>query len=279
MHAKGYYRKFFYDSAIVETNNLQEHERVIGYWLSTFVRKEFPELFLELIQNNHQRLTPTFTQLLGHSVWTDDKKSLDTEFATWVSLLLSQGEQALQQNMWAYLLQRCRIPQHTGVAMRLFELLTEPRLHLRRSFAYPDIISEKEKNTTKREEKKVDREIVWPRESQHWLNEAWQKVFRHNLTHLAEPLALVVTKQLTFAYLLLRSEHRTSEAFDILSWHRKSIAPHEQNHHSLHECLSILVDVARDVLDHWFHNAPTRAQAQMEAWWSSKIPLLRRLLN
>lgn len=277
MNAKNYFNNFFSETVTSEAKDLQSHERVIGYWLSTFVRKKFPELLLELIQIRHQRLAPSFANLLGHAVWVDERKAVDSDFATWVSLLLSQGEQTLQQSMWAYLLQKCKIPEHTSVALRLFELLTEPRLHLQKHFDFPEIVVGKKKRPRKKKSKKVDREIVWPRESQHWLKEAWKKVFEQNLTHVAEPLALVVTKQLTFAHLLLRSEHRANESFDVLSWERKSIAPHEQNFDSLHECLSVLIDVARDILVHWFNTSPSRAEAQRESWWSSKIPILRRL--
>lgn len=277
MHAKGYFNNLFSDTAIVDLKNMQKHELVIGNWLSIYVRKIFPELLLELIEIHHQRLTPVFTQLLGSAVWVDDKKSPDPYFATWVSLLLAQGEQALQLSMWAYLLQKCKIPQHASVALRLFELLTEPRLHLRKHFDFPEIVGETKKRAKKRKAKKVDREVAWSGESPYWLNEAWQKVFQQNLAHIAEPLMLVVTKQLTFAHLLLRSEQRASETFDVLSWHRKSIAPHEQNQDSIYECLSVLVDAARNILDHWFKNDPARAKTQMETWWSSKIPLLSRL--
>ena len=277
MNAKGYFKNLFGDTAIVDTKNTEDYERVIGNWLSIYVRKRFPELLLEMIEVHHQRLTPLFTQLLGSAVWVDDKKAPDPYFATWVSLLLSQGEQALQQTMWAYLLQKCKIPQHTSVALRLFELLTEPRLHLRKHFDFPEIVTQTKKRTKKRKTRKVDREVGWSRESPYWLNEAWQKVFQQNLVYIAEPLMLVVTKQLTFAHLLLRSEDRASETFDILSWHRKSIAPHEQNHDSIYECLSVLVDAARNILDHWFKNDPARAKTQMDTWWSINTPLLRRL--
>jgi hypothetical protein len=39
----------------------------------------------------------------------------------------------------------------------------------------------------------------------------------------------------------------------------------------------VLVDLLRDVLLHWFEVNLTRARAQIEAWWSSEIPLLQRL--
>ena len=279
MHEKGCFKDFFADVAAADSNDrLQNHEHIIAIWLSTFARKKFPELLLEIIQTHHQRLTRPFAQILAHAVWADNTKCLDSKFSAWVSLLLSQGEHILQQDTWAYLLQKCQIPEHTGVALRLFELLTEPQFYLRKRFDFPEIsIENGKRKATKKKAKKVDYEIVWRNGARHWLDETWKKAFQPNLTYLAEPLALVVTKQLTFAHLLLRVENRASSSFDVLSWHRKSIAPHEQNHDELHEISSVLVDAARDLLVHWFRTNPTRAQAQMEIWWSSKIALLRRL--
>ena len=92
MHAKGYFKGFFGDTATADSaDQLKDHERVVAYWLSTFVRKQFPELLLELIQTHNQRLTRPFTQLLGHAIMVDDKKSPDPRFSARVSLLLSQA--------------------------------------------------------------------------------------------------------------------------------------------------------------------------------------------
>jgi hypothetical protein len=97
MNAKGYLKAFFAESK----EDLQGHERVIAHWLSTFVRRKHPELLLEIIQGQHQRLARSFTQIFGQVVWAEEKKYPDPNFSTWVSLLLSQGEQALSQQMWA----------------------------------------------------------------------------------------------------------------------------------------------------------------------------------
>ena len=164
------------------------------------------------------------------------------------------------------------------MALRLFELLTEPRIHLQNHFDFPEILAPVEKNkSANKKPKKIDYEIEWPEESRHWLDEAWKKVFQPHLIFLAEPLVMVVTKQLTFAHLILRGEEGTKHSFDILSWYRKSIAPHEQNRDTLHECLSVLIDAARDILVHWLNTNPARGRAQMEVWWASQFPLLRRL--
>jgi SIR2-like domain/Domain of unknown function (DUF4020) len=274
LNAKGYFKVFFSHS----TNEFQIHERVSAHWLSSFVRKNHPELFLEIIQNNQRQPNSSFTHIFGHAIWVDDKKSPDPRFSTWVAFLISQGEQALPHERWAYLLQNCRIPEHTGIALRLFEFITTPRLRLKKHFDFPALLSNGKKNKkTSISPKKVDCEIDWPESAKHWLAEAWKNIFKPNIHLLADPLALIATKQLTLASLLLRGEKTPNDTFDVFSWHRSSIMPHEQNHDDFHECLSTLIDIARDVLDFWFKTDPSRAHAQLEAWWSLNTPLLKRM--
>lgn len=201
MNAKGSFKALFGESEM----GLKEYDLVIGKWLSTFVRKRHPELLLEMIREQRQRLSRAFTQILGHAIWAEQSKVPDPLFSTWVSLLLMQGERALPQEIWAYLLQKCRIPEDTGVALRLFELLTTPQVHFRRRFDISEIVENVTGKTPKRTSSKlVDYEIVWPEGSKHSLDEAWKNVFKDKLALLADALALLATKQLTLAHMLLR---------------------------------------------------------------------------
>jgi len=274
LDSKGYFKIFFVDTSA----ELQNHERVIACWLCSFVRRKHPELLLELIQRNHQRLSRSFTEILGDTMQFEDKKYIDSKFSVWVSILLSQGERALSNTRWAWLLQKCRIPEDAGIALRLFEILTTPQIHLRQHFDYFNLILEdSDKPRERKSRRKVDYEIIWPDGSRHWLDEAWKSVFRPHLNLLANPLALFATKQITVAHIMLRGVGKTDEYLDVLSWQRRSIAEHGQNRHGLHECLSMLVDCARDVLLYWGEADPSRAAAQIQEWWFSKLPLLQRI--
>ena len=276
MRAHGYFKSFFVNG-VSHAQPLQAFERVIGRWLCSFVRRRFPELLLELIEANHQQLSPEFGELLRHNLWVEQKKSPDPRFAIWVSILLSQGTRALSNDLWAYLLQECKIPEHMGVAIWIVELLTTPVLRLEKHFTFAlpkpgDVQVRKKPN-----EKKVDFSVTWPEESTHWLQEAWEKIFQPNLFENGDALVALADRQLNAAHLLLRQAKRANEHYDPLSWERSSIGPHEQNDSPLHECLSLLVDIARGVLDFWLKANPERAKAQIDAWWMAKPLLLRRL--
>lgn len=274
MSAKGYFKVFFADSK----SDLQQCQRVVASWLSTFVRRKHPELLLEIIQAEKQRLSMAFTKIFRHFLWTEARNSPDPNFSTWVSLLLSQGEQVLSHDSWAYLLQECRIPKDSGVALRLFELLTTPQVHLRKYWDFSKIAAEGGRmNLKPLSKKKVDYEVAWPEGATHWLDTVWGTQIKPNLGLMAEPVTLLATKQITLAHQLLRGVGKSGRYIDTLSWSINSIAEHEQNHRDHQECLSRLVDLLRDVSLHWFKVNPARARTQVEAWWSSEIPLLQRL--
>ncbi|HVM59956.1 MAG TPA: SIR2 family protein [Verrucomicrobiae bacterium] len=276
MEDRGYFKPFFSGSAGPAVQ-LQPHEAVAAAWVCTIVRRKFPSLLLELIEKHHQRLSAQFAQIFGHKLWTESRRTPDPYFSTWMSILLSQGYHILDGAHWAYLLQECRIPDHTAVALRILEYMTCPEVQLQKRFDYSQPARTGKNERGKNPPRTVDYGVEWPEQSRHWLEETWKKTLQPNLPSLAEPLALLATKQLTSAHLLLRGLNRASSFFDSTSWSRSSIAEHEQDRDPLEPCLSMLIDIARDVMLHWFHTNPERGGAQIKIWWSSDVPLLRRL--
>lgn len=279
MEKRELFSPFFASNQSGPKSDFTTTQRIIGWWVCSFIRLQHPQLLLELIQRNQGRLSLPFADILGHQLWTKDGKPTDPLFGTWAALLLARGEHALPQSSWAYILQKCEIPAHTAVALRIFELLTTPQLHLERGWAFElgELIDDDEPEKKKKPKRKADYTLHWPPESDHWLEQAWNMVFRPSLAALSEPLVTLVTKQLTMGHLLLRDSGKASDEYDSLSWSISSIAPHEQNRHPLHKCVSILVNIARELLDHWMTSDRPRALAQIEAWWRSGVPLLHRL--
>ena len=274
MHDHGYFNALFEDGTSAAKPE-DAHQRVLAHWLCSYVRRRYPDLLLDLIQTHRQRLSRGFSQMLAQVLWTEQSKTPDPRFAVWVSVLLSQGRGAASENVWAYLLTECRLPQHLGVALRLFELLTTPEIHVEKSWDLSSFATDTQ-DTSKPARKKVDYSIRWPEEAKHWLPKAWTGVFRPHLPGIAESLATVVSKQIAHAHLLLRGVGKASERYDRLSWGRSSIAPHEQDNSPLEESFSCLVDILRDILLHWIQNDPPRARMQVEVWWATKLPLFRR---
>ena len=273
MHERGYFDAFFNDT----TPNAMtvESQSVLARWLCSDVRQRFPDVLLNIIREHHQRLTLEFSRILAHHLWVDQSNKPDKRFATWVSVLLSQGKDVVPDDIWGYLLDECRLPEHAGVALSLFEFLTTPEIRIEEGWDWSSLIA-KDGNTKKQRKTKVDFSIGWLHESRHQLNETWTKVFEPHLPEIADSLSQIIVKQFTHAYLLLRGVGKKYEQFDYLSQTRSSIASHEQNDFPLDECISCLIDILRDIFDYWIKNDPSRARLQAEAWWSTKLPLLMR---
>jgi hypothetical protein len=272
MDQRGYFTPFFNDGKQIEDCNkkLEPNENVIAYWLCSFVRKAYPETLLALLEKNNQAFNINFAKILAHELWTKRDKFDDPRFNTWVSLLISNGPNIISPEIWAYILKECKLPENTGVALKILEFLTTPELHLRKPFS---ILPLKETDTVK----KVDYEIEWPPESDYWLKETWEKIFRPAIPELGDELMALAVKQLSSAHLLLKGVSKANEYYDSLSGSRSSIAPHVQNRDTIHICLFVLIDAAREILEYWLNNDPYKGEYYIHVWDKSNVPLLKRL--
>ncbi len=107
----------------------------------------------------------------------------------------------------------------------------------------------------------------------HWLDEAWKKVFVPLLPQHAPELLDLAVRQ-------LRDAHRLAGAlqlgFDALSFGRSAIEPHPQD--EFREVADVLIDAARDSLEHLLHASPQEgAAAAVERLARAREPILRRL--
>ncbi|MFK5689196.1 SIR2 family protein [Ornithinimicrobium sp. LYQ92] len=106
----------------------------------------------------------------------------------------------------------------------------------------------------------------------HWLDEAWKKVFIPLLPQHAPELLDLAVRQ-------LRDAHRLGGAlqpgFDGLTFGRSAIEPHSQD--DFRDAADVLIDIARDSLEHLLHTSPRETAAMVERLARAKEPLLRRL--
>jgi hypothetical protein len=273
MHDHGYFKPFF-ENTTASSESHGSPQWVLAHWLCSYVRRRHPDRLLDLVQM-HQRLSRGFTQILAQALWVEHSKKADRRFPVWISILLSQDRDAVREDIWAYLLTECHLPEHLGVALRIFELLTTPEIRVDKSWDFSSFTSDAN-DASKPAKRKVDYSIQWPGESRHWLSKAWIDIFKPHLPEIAESLVQVIIKQLTHAYLLLHGVGRASDRYDRLSCGRSSIAPHGQDDLQLQECFSCLVDILREIILHWIATDPQRARMQAKVFWSTKLPLFKR---
>jgi hypothetical protein len=167
----------------------------------------------------------------------------------------------------------CRIPDDSAVALRLLEMITAPDILVKEPFAFP-VTGEGDEESAKLQ--KSDFAVIWRGEGKHWLNKAWETIFRPNLLLIGDSLSHILIKHLTQSHLLLRGVGKSDDHYDRLSWGRSSIAPHEQNDSPLEEVYAFLVEALRELFDHWIKSQPARARIQANIWWSGNVPILRR---
>lgn len=281
MEQKKLFEPFFSATGTYRRGDILNHQQVLGAWLCNYVRQTHPDLLFDLIRRNNGIMSGAFANMLGHALFNQPKTSPDPNYGTWLSLLVAQGSSTMDGRFWGYLLLKCEIPQHTAIALRLFEELTTANLCIDRYWSIP--LSEEETDADGKAEHvpnspRVDFQVQWSREADNTLHEGWETVLKPQMIPLSEPLCAIATKHLIAAHQLLRSVGKANVGFDRLNWSISSIAPHPQNRDSLHRILSLLVTVLRELLDQWLKVNRPRALGQMEAWWAAEAPLLRRLV-
>ena len=106
----------------------------------------------------------------------------------------------------------------------------------------------------------------------HWLDEAWKKVFIPLLPQHAPDLLDLAVRQLRDANRLAGA---LQPGFDALSFGRSAIEPHPQD--EFREVADVLIDAARDSLEHMLQASPHEAAAMVERLARAQEPILRRL--
>ncbi len=184
-------------------------------------------------------------------------------FGKWVSFLLSTTREDVWSDPLGLLLNNCHYPEDKETAILLFDYITHPRINLRRHFS----LSNDDCSL-------VDIEISLQKET-YWLNDAWNKMFKPNLSYFAEKLVSIVESHLRLANIILRSIGKASEQWDEISFSRHAIESHEQDKNRSDNV--ILIDTARDIIDFLFINLPSQASHIIESWSNSSVPILQRL--
>lgn len=271
MDKREYFKALFNDGKQGSdlNNKLKPNELVLARWLCSSVRKKYPETLLRIIRKHNEDFNYEFAKEFAHALWTDGDDFEDPRFNIWVELLLKLGANVIPPVVWAYILSKCKLPDNTGIALKIFDILTTPKIHLTTPFRIsPDDASS--------EMLKVDYEIEWPQESDHWLKEIWEKIFKPGIPKYGDSLMSLSARQLSHAHLLLRDAGKVYENFDLLSRQRKSIAPHEQDHENYHVCLHVLVNAIREIVEYWTEHHPAKVSYYVDMWRESRIPIFTR---
>ncbi len=107
---------------------------------------------------------------------------------------------------------------------------------------------------------------------EYWLTEAWTKVFTPMLTDHAPDLLDLAVRQIRATY---RLAHLLQPGFDPIGFGRSAMEPHPQDR--FRDPHDMLIDAARDSLEHLLHAQPQHAARQIDLFASAPEAMLRRL--
>jgi hypothetical protein len=176
----------------------------------------------------------------------------------WIPVLI---ENALPngQDWLEFALAKSTLPEDRDAALLLFDYLTEPHLVPKPSFglgAAP----------------RFDVEI---RGDDYWLREAWTKLLQPNLASIVDDVLASTETHLRKAHSLLAAAGQANPRWDPVSFGRSSIAAHPQDRYG--DKIGILIDAARDAIEHVAAADVSAAAARYDIWSTSDVPILRRL--
>jgi len=254
------------DRLFLSTGATSDTDAIFAGWIATrFACAHADEVFA-LLQERGQQINVVLWLALADHLWRCNPRPDPTVFGIWVGTLLRSAPPPIYtRDLLDYLLKECRFPEDAGTALILFDFLLAPLPEMER--AWP--------RWTEGEEKKKTRLDVVVRGDHYWLNETWQKFFTPHLEAFAEQIIPIVTRHIQHAHSILAQAGSAVQLYDPVSRGRKAIEPHAQD--AMPSGVDILIDAARDSIDHLLTTSPQRAESVMAGWEISAAPLLKRL--
>ena len=231
----------------------------LATWLaSTFALTHSGKAF-GLILSHGMHMNPAMWRELAYAVGSGSDSETDSQvLARWVSLLVdSESQTKLGDRHTAFLLrlsERCAEHGLTESAMEIFGLLSTNRLG-----------SERWRNS------------IGPSfgVDHYELNEVWENALKPVLEETAEELLGLVVENFKRQFLNRGLWSGIESDWEPVSGDRSAIEPHEQNSHPSPN--GVLIDVARDCLEHLAAHAPAKAAHWSEFLLELGAPLFRRL--
>jgi hypothetical protein len=211
--------------------------------------------------------SPLALQAMRDKPWPPDIRrtvvhrlfAYDGEMASWLSpwlLLALQNAPGSRDDLLDMLLAGAKWGVNVDLAITLFEDRARPVLKPAISFVDPET---------------ARFEVGLPGD-EHWLSEAWSKVFAPALDEHLASITASVDEQVARLY---RALHSLGSDVDPVSFRRSAIEPHEQD--SFQEPIDVLIDAARDCIEHALAHDIRLADRCIDSWVNRSEALFHRL--
>jgi hypothetical protein len=261
LHKNGYLKCLF------ESRDLTKCEIELAEWVVKLCVCQFPQDVFRLIVAEKYRVGDRFWHGVCMMLIQKHKPAVpDVAFATWVSLLLQTAPPQANLQLLDYLLGECKYPQHSQTASQIFAFLTRPLLRLEDSILVKlDLVSAGSERSA---------DVFFPGED-HWLGEAWDKLFKPNLGAFADLLFHSLVANLDLAYMLLRSSGRNLDEYELLTRRRSLIRPGGAGDNGRGDGFHSLIEALRDIAEHYGSSNHLRLKEILD--WSRKESLFQRI--
>jgi hypothetical protein len=226
-----------------------------AFWFAEhYITEEQSGVALAVVFNAGGRLGPDLAYAVSRRL-NNLPKPCPAALRPWLLLAVRDARNQPSQ-FFDFLLSSTLWTQDSDTALYLFTHLTEPQPYL-----MPGLF-----DRTRLE--------VGVRGDDYWLREAWEDVFRPNLSDAAGKLLPVIDQHLRRAHL----EFTIAQGPEAVAWPSQSriaIEPHPSD--QFPSPLGFLIDGARACIESLLNTAGAQATTQLDSWAASDIPLLRRL--
>ena len=244
---------------------LEEQERLLGLWLAQTFAKDYSDEMFRLIARHGMRMHQQFWHTLGSTFASQRDTPWDVEtLARWVSLLVATAPPQPDSHVLLWMGEHCIEGGLTGSLLDVFRMMSSTRLSVKGELPtfqdppYPSTTAE-----------------IAHIHRHYELNELWQNGLKPNLGEVAEPLLDQLADSFTIRYRTLCAWQATGSGWDLDSFRRSAIEPHDQDAHP--KSIDVLIDAARDSLEYLATTQPEIAANWCDRHIRSAAPILRRL--
>lgn len=261
----GYLKSLFQNERV-----LTEEEKELAEWFVNHCAPVHHEEALAVFQRCGPVLNSAICRHIAHVLtYRREDSGYEKVFCTWVTISLAQPGSLLQMREWEQLLKSCKWPQDQDVALLLLDRCFQPTLVLKEAW---NVLAALEPSS---EKKLVDYAIDIAEEHSYYLSGVWEEYFKPHLNELEGRLESIVTINLEKAHSLLRINRRWEGRYDPLGFRRRRIA--ESQSFGAPHALDVLIDAARDLMDHSSEKEADDAKRLIAKWIRSESPILNRM--
>ena len=257
-------------AALFGTEDLTERDAQLAWWLAERFARDHPSSLFLLIGRNRLRVHPSFWWALARVVQDEDHPLSAALLARWVSLLLSTASRIPDATLLQFLGERCAEAGLTDSLLDVFDAMAAGGLAIEPGFA---LASEDEDEPPVRAQTDRRHDSML----QFSMERLYEGHLSPNLQEVADSLLERAVRRLAERHRTLRSWQEATPDGDAMSFHRSAIEPHEQDQDRYLESVDVLIDAARDALEHLIATRPDAAARWCDRLVEAEAPLLRRL--